>query len=342
MLRSCWIVLIFFSTSSWSFESIEEITVTAHRMPTASVPRIEILEREAIEQRGRSVGPDVLATLPGLAISRTGAFGGVTQIRVRGAEANHLQVLIDGIEVNDPAIGSEYAFAHLNLTGVERIEFLPGAQSALWGSDAVAGVLNLLTRPLGKRREMTITGGSFDTLQTRFQFANSTENGYYSLAASRYETDGTNISLTGTEDDGYDNTMFHFNGGLTGEKYGVQLVVRRTDSETETDPAPFPVSVPVDGDNRTDLKQTAAKLEVSADFMEGRWLQSLSVSYLKTENDNRMIGLVTDEVDGKRLKFGIKQHFRLNEHQTFTAILEREEEKFTQRGTPSFFGDPNQ
>lgn len=323
-------------------QAIEEITVTAHRIPIPAVPTVEVISQEAIEQRGRSVGPDVLATLPGLAISRNGAFGSQAQIRVRGSEANHLQVLVDGIEVNDPAIGSEYNFGNLNLTGINRIEYAPGAQSSLWGSDAVAGVLNLVSTPSRQRREIAITGGSFDTWQAQTTFADVTDNGYYSLSGSFYDTDGTNNALTGNEDDGFTSSNVHFTHGINGERYSTQFVIRFGDSEFDTDPAPFPISVPIDGDRRTDHKELAAKFEISANRPGKIWRPSLAITFLDTENDNRENGDVVDTVNGQRVKISFKNYWQLSDQQLWTAILEREEEKFDQTGAISFFGDPNQ
>lgn len=321
---------------------IEEITVTAHRTPILAVPTVEVIAEQALEQRGRSVGPDVLATLPGLAISRNGAFGSQAQIRVRGAEANHLQVLVDGIEVNDPAIGSEYNFGNLNLTGIERIEYAPGAQSSLWGSDAVAGVLNLVSTPSRQRRELAVTSGSFNTWQAQATFADRTENGYYSIAGSFYDTHGTNNSLTGSEEDGFRSTNLHFTHGASLEHFSTELVLRFGDSKFDTDPAPFPISVPIDGDNRTDHTQWAAKVAVTANRDGKLWQPSLVLTFLDTENDNRVDGNLTDTVNGRRLRLSFKNHWQVSERQLWTAILEREEEKFDQTGTPSFFGDPNQ
>jgi len=322
--------------------AIEQITVTAHRTAITAVPQVRVIDRDNLDERGRSVGPDALATLPGLAISRSGAFGSQTQIRVRGSEANHLQVLVDGIEVNDPAIGSEYNFGNLNLAGVERIEFAPGAQSALWGSDAVSGVLNLITTPTQQRRELAVTGGSFNTWQAQGQLADRYESGYYSLSGSFYDTDGTNNALTGSEEDGFTSTNLHFSQGFTGEVISTALVLRYNDNEFDTDPAPFPISVPVDGDQRTDHREVAAKLEVSAQLLDGRWQPSLSLTYLDTNNDNRVDGQIIDQVNGERLRLSWKNHWQINDSQLLTAIIEREEEEFEQTGSVSFFGDPNQ
>ena len=87
-------------------------------------------------------------------------------MRFRGAEANHLLVMVDGIAINDPALGSSVDFANLDLIGATRIEILPGAQSALWGSDALTGVMNFETTPAAGAtlRNVWLEGGSNDTI----------------------------------------------------------------------------------------------------------------------------------------------------------------------------------
>jgi len=89
---------------------------------------------------------DVLRWVPGFALNQSGGPGTQTQLRVRGAEANHVLVLVDGMRVNDPTAGDEFLFNYALLDNVERIEIVRGPQSAIWGTDAVAAVINIITR----------------------------------------------------------------------------------------------------------------------------------------------------------------------------------------------------
>ncbi len=96
-------------------------------------------------------------------------------MRLRGAEANHLLVMVDGVGINDPALGSSVDFANLDLIGATRIEILPGAQSALWGSNALAGVLSFETTPApgADVRNVWLEGGSNDTARESIQLAHA-------------------------------------------------------------------------------------------------------------------------------------------------------------------------
>ena len=127
----------------------ETLVVSAHRTPLEQKSvssAASLIEREFIDWRQSSFAADLLRDLPGVAVSRTGSFGSQTQLRIRGAEANHLLVVIDGVEANDPAATDEFNFASLTTFDVESIELVRGPQSALWGSDATAGIINITTR----------------------------------------------------------------------------------------------------------------------------------------------------------------------------------------------------
>ena len=111
---------------------------------TLTAPASVITEAE-IQARGQQHVVELLRSLPGIAVSATGSVGQMTQIRVRGSEANQVLVLIDGVEVANPNSG-EFDFAGLRAADIARIETLRGEQSALYGSDAIGGVINIITR----------------------------------------------------------------------------------------------------------------------------------------------------------------------------------------------------
>lgn len=138
---------------------------------------------------------DALRSLPGVSVSRSGGYAGLTQLRIRGAEANHTLVLIDGIEANSGTDG-EFDFSDLSADDIERIEILRGAQSGIYGSNAIGGVINIITR--GGRGPLTVTGkvegGSYNTRDVSARISGGTDKGYVALGIHRRESDGFNVA----------------------------------------------------------------------------------------------------------------------------------------------------
>ncbi len=149
-----------------------EVTVTANRLPT-SIQRtgsaITVIPRAEIERTNPTSLVDVLRSVPGVSLTEAGGPGATSDIRLRGANPNHTLVLIDGVRVNDPAQASgEFDGAMIAPSLIERIEVLRGPQSALYGSDAIGGVVNIITRR-GRGQpsfSLGIEAGSYGTINT--------------------------------------------------------------------------------------------------------------------------------------------------------------------------------
>ena len=127
----------------------DTLVVTASRIPVPLAEAgssVSVIDREQIEARQAVFAVEMLQDVPGVTVSRSASVGSQTQVRIRGSEANQVLVLVDGIEANDPAGNDEFAFQDLTTWDVERIEVVRGPQSALWGSDALSGVINVITR----------------------------------------------------------------------------------------------------------------------------------------------------------------------------------------------------
>ena len=140
---------------------MEHTLVTGSYAPlaelTASASVLESPEIQALNKRSLA---EVLQTLPGLLVEQQGGPGGLTAVSIRGAESNFTLVLLDGVPVNDPtnSRGGGFDFSNLNPALVERIEVVRGAQSAVYGSDALAGVINIITRRPTKGHEAQLAG----------------------------------------------------------------------------------------------------------------------------------------------------------------------------------------
>ncbi|MFW2342450.1 TonB-dependent receptor plug domain-containing protein [Brevundimonas sp.] len=231
---------------------LEEVIVTATRLPQpeAETPGARVFTEADIEARGAIFAADLLAEVPGAALARTGPFGGLTQLRLRGASPGKTLVLIDGVPVNDPAeINGAYDFSSLSLADIAQMEVLSGPQSSLWGSDAIGGVVALTTREVDGLRA-DLEAGSLNTQQGALSVGRSGERGALGLSVSGFRTDGVSAAASGTEDDGFQTLTAGLRGRIT-PRAGVELdgAIRWTQSRVEIDGYPAPAFVLGDTDD---------------------------------------------------------------------------------------------
>ena len=123
-----------------------EIVITAERVPeeAADTPAsVTVIDSQSIERLGEPLVPALLRLTPSVALATSGPSGSLTEVRIRGAESNHTLLFIDGIRANDPATGDQPRYELLNADTASKIEVVRGPQSALWGSEAVGGVISV-------------------------------------------------------------------------------------------------------------------------------------------------------------------------------------------------------
>ena len=273
----------------------DEIIVTASRSGEGIAANqlgssVTVIDNEALQQRQTRIISDVLRDVPGVAVSRTGAIGGLTQIRVRGAEGNHVLVLIDGIEAADPYHG-EYDFGTLIADPAARIEVLRGQQSSLYGSDAIGGVINYIT--LSGREDPGLSArleaGSFGTISGGARAAGATDSFDYAISGSYYGTDGTPTSRFGTRKVGSESIGASAKANWApSDNFKLTGVLRYsfTDADTnnsENNPAnPF-FGYTVDSPG-VHYKNEAFYGLLSAQFtaLDGRWVNTLSGQFADT------------------------------------------------------------
>ncbi len=327
-------------------ETLENITVTASRTDTLINnvgSSITIITAEEIQQRGARTLASLIRDAAGLAVNQPGGMGTLTQVRMRGAEANQVLVLIDGIEANDLSQGGEFNFAHVMTAGIERVEIVRGPQSALWGSDALAGVINIITRPRSpiQRSQVDIEQGSFGTSQIAATVDRSEEALAVAFSAHRTVTDGTNISRVGDESDGYDNTTFNTSIRTDiGPRMSATAQLRYTDASIDFDAIDFVTTgLPVDAANVTDTKQIYSKISWQGKISDNIE-QIIAVHRIHTRNVNRTGNPVDDKTEGDKRSIVLQTNIQFDA-QRLTLVAENETDDFTQRGEATFFGDPN-
>jgi len=190
------------------------IIVTATRVPVAidRVPAsITVLDKAAID-RAQDLGvTELLLRTPGVSMSRNGGYGTATSLRIRGAESDQTVVVMDGVKLNDPAsTGGGYNFANMLVGDTARIEILRGPQSTLWGSQAIGGVVNIVTAAPEKPLEgsFDVEAGSRNTVSARAGIGGRTGPLAWRLGGQTFTTDGISAiapAFGGKEPDGYTN-----------------------------------------------------------------------------------------------------------------------------------------
>ncbi|WP_232627713.1 TonB-dependent receptor plug domain-containing protein [Methylobacterium sp. Leaf118] len=180
--------------------TLEEISVSATGVPTPTGQvgsSVTVLTAPMLEQQQRRTVPDALQQVPGLNVVQTGGPGGQTSVFIRGANANHTKVLIDGIDATDPSSpNGAFDFGQLLTDDLSRIEVLRGPQSGLYGSDAIGGVIAFTTkRGEGPARaSLRVEGGTFGTFNPSGRISGA-ENGFdYSVTVSHVRAAATPVT----------------------------------------------------------------------------------------------------------------------------------------------------
>ncbi|MCF6220072.1 MAG: TonB-dependent receptor [Robiginitomaculum sp.] len=242
---SCYVPVDSDIDEEMSCPSSDEIIAIGRRVSPSNRNEVTspntLINTAEIKARGNVYIADLLRTVPGASVNRSGPQGALTQLRLRGSEGNHVLVLVDGVEVSNPNTG-EFDFGSLRSTDIVRIEVLRGEQSALWGSDALGGVVNIITRA-GETNEsykLSIKGGSFNTFEGQVSAVVPINGAALSINGNVFRTDGYDVSGNNSEKDGSDSRALNVGlnnveiGGLTlSAKYSNTHAVSEFDADTD-------------------------------------------------------------------------------------------------------------
>ena len=328
-------------------DPLDQIIVTAARSPldvSAVGNAVTIIDREDIDRRQARFVTELIRAVPGFAVSHSGGAGAQTQVRVRGAEANHVLVLIDGVRANDPASGDEFRWEYLTTADIERIEIVRGPQSALWGSDAVAAVVHIITRAGDSAPAFGgyVEGGSDDAKNGALSARLGGNDWTLALNAERLSTDGINSAREGTERDGSEvdtaavSVRLEPATGVT-----IDAGLRRVSAYSEFDAVDFFVTgLPADSDVATDVRQNVAHAGVTFGGEDRGLRHHLRAHYSDSDNRDLIDGAESGSTESSRSGFGYQADIRLGNN-LLALALEHERTEFRQRGE-FVFGDPNQ
>jgi vitamin B12 transporter len=242
---------------------------------------------------------EVLRRVEALDVVQSGGPGGITSLFLRGGESNHVLVLIDGVKVNNPTTGA-FDAAHLTVDGIERIEVLRGSQSPLYGSEAVAGVINIVTKPGRPAAEdsLSIHGGSYSTWGGTLNHSGKGPVWDRMLSLAYSASSGfskADQDLGNRERDGYASTSFSTRLGRgMGVGGRLDLTLRMTDATADYDDA-FPLA-----DSAAISRDKAAVTAVTySGLFTPRWDHRLTLGWARNHRTNQDADAGDSDTDGQ-------------------------------------------
>ena len=312
----------------------DEIIVEGLRLPALSSETgssVSIITAEDIELRGYSFALDALAAAPGVTVNQNGSFGGLATVRIRGASSDQTLVLLDGIPLGDPtAVGGGYDFSILDPAEIERIEILKGPQSTLWGSDAIAGVVNIITkRPSdGLGGSLFAEGGSFATFRGGAAIDGGNDTGDFRLSVSGITSDGISKADEddgNTETDAYDGLTIGGRGGVNlPHDIRLETAARYMKGQTEIDGFPPPNFSLADTDDNSETEQITGAVTLKAPMFNDQLQHTLLAGYTDIERRGNFGGFESVD-EGDRLILRYQGTAQLGERHRLAFGAEREE-----------------
>jgi vitamin B12 transporter len=339
-----------------SANEMETLLVSASRdgiLESNSGSSVSVIDADTLAMRPNVNIADILRSLPGLAINRASGMGSQIQLRMRGGEANHVLVFIDGVQVNDPAQGDDFNFAHLLNQDIASIEVVRGAQSALWGSDALSGMIYIRTADGagGCQASAFAEGGSHAWHRAGFSASAGDKEANIRFSYANSQTEGTNASMFGNERDGYQNDsaklkgFYAINDALTLVSSMVYV-----DSTTDFDSLDYRASydefwnaspvdpttygLPIDADNQSQSRQLYGNVGLNFQSSDQRWHHALSYGYSRGNNHNKEAsewsasGYDDTRSKAERRQLTLQSTVALNAKHSLTAAVEQENQDF--------------
>ncbi|WP_066826612.1 TonB-dependent receptor plug domain-containing protein [Sphingomonas mali] len=335
----------------------DDIVVTATGVPQSPEDigqAVTVIDRQTIEQRQTVALSDLLATTPGVTVSRNGGLGALTAVRIRGAEDSQTLTLIDGVRVNDPSSpGGAFDFANLLAGSIDRVEVLRGPNSVPWGSQAIGGVVNVTTMQpgYGLQARGNVEYGSFDTV-----FANGGVSGKSgiiaaSLNAGYLKTDGISTAASGTEPDGY--RQFGATGRVQialSDNISLDLRGYYAHSKVDIDGFAFvPPYLPVDDAEYAKTQELYGYAGLNAAFLNGRFKNrvAFTIADINRDNFDPSFSSTTPSflARGRSERYQYQGDFQVIDQVRLVAGAEHETTRFNDgtlfksRGVTSFYGE---
>jgi vitamin B12 transporter len=327
-------------------DSLDEVVVVAMRAPE-SIDKVgnsvTVLTEAQIKESQRVDLTELLATTPGVSFSRSGGPGTQTSFYIRGADADHTVILIDGVVMTDPSTtGGNIDFGNLIVGDISRIEILRGAQSTLYGSQAIGGVINIETAQPQENLGGTLQGekGSLDSGLAQAAIGGKFDKWTFRLAGSYYATDSVSSfdrQYGGLGDDPYHNAVLSGRStyDLTPD---VQLDFRGyyTNSTVDYDGFPPPDYVFGNQLNYQTTRQYFGYTGLNFNLLDGQWKNRLYVDYMFTDRANYLptdtTPIQTDHYSGTDTRVNYQGNLAIAPG--YSAVFGLQQEKYLMDSTP--------
>ncbi|NBB23766.1 TonB-dependent receptor [Porphyrobacter sp. SLTP] len=325
--------------------AIVPILVTASRGQPVTIRdytgSFTVVDADRIEQRQTRDIADLLRDVPGVAVA---GIAGQTQIRLRGSEANHVLVLVDGIEVSDPFAG-EFDIGTLQADIGARLEVLRGPQSALYGPDAIGGVVAYESAS-GRAVPgfaARVEGGTQATVNGALRYGASGDSWDAALSAVVVSTDGQPNARGGTRDIGRDSYTVSGKGSVNlSDSLALRAAARFIRTEGQTNDSDFDSTSPtfgftIDSPGVTFTNEAIyALIGARAEMLEGRWTHDLSAQIAEVDRETDSPFGLTSASEGDRVKASYVTAFNGGGYHNLTFAADYEVEGF-RNATPGGF-----
>jgi len=293
---------------------------------------ISIITSEDMDALGFDFAVDAIASVPGVTVSQNSSFGGQAAIRIRGAGSEQTLTLINGVPVNDPSSpGGGFDYGRLDAANIARIEVLKGPQSTLWGSDAIGGVINIITKRA--KDGMGIDGyaeyGSYNTFRGGGAIYGANDSSDFRLALTGTNSDGISKADSkngNSEKDAYDAYTLSGHGGLNLGVARLDVSALYTDADTDFDSFVFGAQGNVgDGDESAQSKELSLNASVTIPLMGGKFDNMLLLGYSDIDRQNFSGNTPSFGAEGERHIFRYQGTANINAQNKIAFGYERED-----------------
>ena len=291
---------------------------------------VEIISAEEIKKNSFNFVSEALQTSSGVYVSQTGSFGGTATVRIRGASSDQTLVLIDGVPISDPSSpGGGYDFSSLLTSNIDRIEILKGSQSTLWGSDAIGGVINIVTFENASIPNIHLNTeiGSFNTEKIGTDFNIANEHNSLFLSYDSYKSDGISKADKrdgNSEKDGIGSRSYLLKTNHNIFNSEISSNINYRESDVDYDGYGFATGV-TDSDENTKGRQLNWSLLLRKAFLDDQLVNSILFGESEIDRKYYTNNIENFSAKGERKFIRYVGNYSLNDNNSFTFGFENEE-----------------